>query len=100
MKIVFKYEKLNNLCVKCGLLDHDIKICYIKEDGDPLPYGAWLRVEVGMTFHSSSQRSGVGRECLSTYQQMAVVEQEDVPGCGEDNATKVQSGLVAKDDEL
>ncbi|XP_057418992.1 uncharacterized protein LOC130713221 [Lotus japonicus] len=45
LKIVFKYEKLKNFCYRCGLLDHILRDCDVEDEGNPLPFGGWLRAD-------------------------------------------------------
>ena len=50
--VLFKYECLPNFCYRCGLLEHDLKDCSLKEEIDKngemgeLQYGAWIRGEL------------------------------------------------------
>lgn len=49
VKILFKYERLADLCFGCGALDHILRDCDLKEeswaedDDSNLPYGPWVR---------------------------------------------------------
>src|ERR1044072_1609548 len=55
IRVQFKYDKLGNLCYKCGLLCHLTKDCDMVT-GDAsvsLPYGDWVRVDsANITFKS------------------------------------------------
>lgn len=44
-EIIFKYERLGNICYMCGFLDHLLKECEDDEDVDidNLLYEPWLR---------------------------------------------------------
>ena len=44
-EIIFKYERLGNVCYMCGCLDHLLKECEDDEDVDinNLSYEPWLR---------------------------------------------------------
>ena len=68
MWVHFKYERLPNLCYRCGLLEHDLKDCLEstendkeKESGD-LQYGTWLRGELirrgGWEFGFTKKKEG------------------------------------------
>lgn len=45
LKVSFKYEKLVNMCFRCGRVDHVIFECAQEDNGQPNRYGAWMRAE-------------------------------------------------------
>ncbi|XP_057453130.1 uncharacterized protein LOC130744991 [Lotus japonicus] len=44
LRVTFRYERLANLCYRCGHMDHLVKHCRSKDRG-PFPFGLGLKVE-------------------------------------------------------
>ncbi|XP_057432418.1 uncharacterized protein LOC130725185 [Lotus japonicus] len=62
LRVRFKYERLGNVCNRCGKLDHYSKDCSL-EAPSPLPYGAWIKADTGKQgFGSESQRQDDKKE--------------------------------------
>lgn len=48
--IYLKYEKLPNVCYRCGLLNHDTRQCKTPTRNVKKLYGGWLKAEDQSTF--------------------------------------------------
>ncbi|XP_057451436.1 uncharacterized protein LOC130743278 [Lotus japonicus] len=56
LRVLFRYERLANLCYRCGRMDHFVKHCSSKERG-PFPFGPCMKAEVVHSFTSRNRAS-------------------------------------------
>lgn len=43
--VVFKHERLPNICYRCGTLNHESRNCSFQAAGKEIVFGSWLRAE-------------------------------------------------------